>query len=326
MGFLPFNARLRWLERIPFVRTGARLLLFIPKLLLRVPSFDVLHIFSAGGLSFMLWTMPSVLVGRLYRKKVIINYRDGRAEQHLTRFRSARPVLQLAHAVVTPSNYLVNVFAKYGIRARSIFNVIDLDKFHYRHRGKLKPLFMTNRGLEPLYNVDCILRAFAIVQQRYPEATLTIAHDGVCRPALEQLARELELRNTRFIGSVPPANVPDLYDSADIYITSPNIDNMPGSLLECYASGVPVVATRAGGIPYIAVHEKTALLVELNDHEAIAASCLRLLEDEDLVRRLTEQGRKELAQYIPERCCEQWVALYGELMKRPARPSEPHDA
>jgi len=317
MEFLPFNARLSWLERVPVARTAARLFLFVPRLLWRATSCDVLHIFSAGLTSFMLWTVPAVLAGRLCRKKVIINYRDGRAEDHLKRYRSARPALRLAHVIVAPSGYLVDVFARHGIPARSIFNIIDLSKFRYRQRGKLKPVFMTNRGLEPLYNVACILRAFGIIQQRWPEAVLTIAHDGPCRPALEQLARHLRLRNTRFIGSVAPANVPELYDSAEIYITTPNIDNMPGSLLECFASGLPIVATRAGGIPYIATHEQTALLVDLNDHEAVAASCLRLLEDEELVRHLTQAGRRELARYTPEHSRDQWAALYHELVDNP---------
>jgi glycosyltransferase involved in cell wall biosynthesis len=293
-----------------------RFLIYILKLLLGVPACDILHIFSAGLPSFALWTIPAVLVGRLYRKKVLINYHDGRIEAHPALSRFGDRVLRLASVIVTPSGYLVDVFAKYGIAARSIFNLIDLDKFRYRQRRKPKPVFMTNRSLEPIYNVDCILRAFAIIQKRYPEATLTIAHDGVRRSALDQLARELGLRNTRFIGSVPHAKVPDLYDAAEIYLTTPNFDNMPLSLLECYASGLPIVATRAGGIPYIATDEQTALLVDLNDHEAVAASCCRLLEDENLATRLAEQGRAELVKYNPERVREQWAELYRQLVKR----------
>jgi glycosyltransferase involved in cell wall biosynthesis len=91
---------------------------------------------------------------------------------------------------------------------------------------------------------------------------------------------------------------------------------MPLSLLECYASGLPIVATRAGGIPYIATDEQTALLVDLNDHEAVAASCCRLLEDENLATRLAEQGRAELVKYNPERVREQWAELYRQLVKR----------
>jgi glycosyltransferase involved in cell wall biosynthesis len=167
--------------------------------------------------------------------------------------------------------------------------------------------------LEPLYNVPCTLRAFQIIQQRYPEAELTIAHDGPLRAELERLAARLGLRNCRFIGRVPQRDIAALYDAADIYLTSPDIDCMPGSLLECYASGLPVVATRAGGIPYIAVHEETALLVPPGDHEAMAAAALRLLEEPGLAARLAAAAHQYCRTFSADTVGRQWGALYREL-------------
>ncbi len=302
-----------WIQKVPYVRTLVNIALYHSGLLRLARKHDILHIFTAGLWSYTLWTIPALLIGKLYGKRLIVNYHDGRAEQHLRNWRTARPTLRLADRVVAPSGYLVDVFARYGIRAQSIFNMIDADRFHYRKRRKLRPIFMTNRSLEPLYNVQCILRAFALIQQRYPEASLTIAHDGICRPSLEKLAKELQLRNVRFIGEVPPANIPELYDAADIYLTSPNVDCMPISLLECFASGLPIVATKAGGIPYIAKDRESALLVDLNDHEAMAARAIELLENPDLVERITAGGREEIKRYLPEQVKAQWIALYREL-------------
>ena len=175
---------------------------------------------------------------------------------------------------------------------------------------------MTNRMLEPLYNVQCILRAFALIQEKYPEASLTVAHDGCCRPALETLAQELKLRNTYFIGKVSQEKIPDLYDSADIYLMSPNIDNMPGTLLECFASGLPIVATAVGGIPYIAKDRESALLVARDDHQALATKAIELLEDPDLVERLTQQGIYEVEKYHWRPVRDQWASLYQELLDK----------
>jgi glycosyltransferase involved in cell wall biosynthesis len=304
---------LRWTRRVPYLRTFVNSVLYNSRLLREARKHDLIHIFSAGLSSYTLWTIPALTIARLYRKKTILHYHDGQGEQHLREWRSAKPTIALADRVITPSGFLVDVFAKYGIRAQSIFNVLDVSHFRYRKRRKLRPVFMTNRILEPLYNVGCILRAFAIIQKRYPDASLTIAHDGVCRPSLEQLARELELRNTEFIGKVSRENIPDLYDAADIYLTSPNIDCMPVSLLECFASGLPIVATKAGGIPYIVKHRESALLVDLNDHEALAERAMELLEDEKLVERLTDRGLEEVKRYRREPIKQQWAELYREL-------------
>jgi len=317
MKFFPINPLppkpFLWIRNIPYLRTLVTFVLYTVRLAFVAPRNDILHIFSAGLSSYTLWTIPALFLGRLYRKKIVLNYRDGQAEQHITTWRTAKPTLKLADRIVSPSGFLVDVFRKHDIKAQSIFNVIDTSRFRYRERRKLRPVFMTNRILEPLYNVDCILRAFAIIQARYPEASLTIAHDGCCRPALERLTRELNLRNTRFIGRVPHDQVPALYDSADVYLTSPNIDCMPGSLLECLASGLPIVATKAGGIPYIVKDRETALLVDINDHEALAARSIELLENEKLVAQLTDRGLEEVKRYHWEPVRDQWVDLYQEL-------------
>ncbi|MBV9157451.1 MAG: glycosyltransferase family 4 protein [Acidobacteriaceae bacterium] len=305
---------LLWVRRIPYLRTVFNLALYVTALMRQMPKQDILHIFSAGLSSYTLWTVPALLLGKLYRKKLIVNYRDGQAEQHITGWRSAKPTLKLADRVVAPSHYLVDVFEKYGIQAQSIFNIVDSAWFKYRERRKLRPIFLANRMLEPHYNVDCILRGFAIVQQRYPEASLTIAHDGYCRPALEKLAHDLKLQNTRFIGQVARQHVPELYDAADIYLTTPNIDCMPGSLLECLASGLPIIATKAGGIPYIVKDRETALLIDLDDDEALAQRAIELLENEDLVARLTSRGYEEVKRYHWAPVRDQWVALYRELV------------
>lgn len=316
--FFPLDQRLpgplRWISRIPYLRTLVSSLLYNGRLAWAARKADILHIFTAGLSSYTLWTIPALLMGNLYRKKLVVHYHDGQAEQHLTQWRTAKPTLRLADSIVTPSTFLVDVFGRHGIAARSIFNIIDVSWFHYRKRRKLAPRFLSNRGLEPLYNIECTLRAFAIIQQRYPDASLTIAHDGFHRPALEQLAAELKLRNARFIGYVAHKDVVALYDSVDAYLMSPNIDNMPVSLLECMASGLPIVATRAGGIPYIVKNGETALLVDVNDHEALASRAMDLLENEELVDHLTSRGLEEVKRYHWGPIREQWAALYRELV------------
>jgi glycosyltransferase involved in cell wall biosynthesis len=312
----PFPGPLKWVKKVRFVRTFLTFFLYIAQITLRSWRYDILHVFSAGLTSYTLWTIPALVIGKkIFRVKFILNYRDGQVEPHVREWKTALPTIRAADIVISPSEYVVQVLGKYGVKASAISDVVDFTKFKYRQRSKLRPVFMTNRILEPLYNVGCILRAFQIVQEQYPEASLTIAHDGMCKPALEALAIELGLKNTKFIGRVPHAQVPDLYDSADVYLTSPDFDCMPGSLTESYASGLPLIATRTGGIPFMVRDGETGLLVECNDHVAMAAACVRLLEDPALVERITKQGFQELDKYHMERggVREKWVKVYHAL-------------
>jgi L-malate glycosyltransferase len=321
VAFIPHNPRLplllRWLQKIKYVRTVVTLLLYIGLLVARAWRYDVIHIFSASYYSYLLTALPAMLVGKLYGKRTILNYHSGEAEDHLRNWRTAVPTIRWADVVIVPSGYLVEVFARFGLQARAIFNLIDTRRFGYRKRQPLRPVFLTTRLLEPLYNVACTLRAFALIQARYPDAQLTIAADGSLRGELERVARDLRLRDVEFTGFVPFAEIPALYDAADIYLNANDIDNMPSSLVECMAAGLNIVSTNAGGIPYIVTNDETGLLVACNDHEAMAASALRLLEDPSLAAQIAARAHEECQKYdwVTARC--EWLRLYHELAGRP---------
>src|SRR5262249_52104197 len=186
---LPINpvlpGPLRLLQRIKYVRTLVTTAAYIASLVKRLPRYDIIHVFSASYLSFVLAPTPAILLARLCGKKIVLNYHSGEAEDHLSRWRrTTAPVMKMADEIVVPSAYLVEVFRRFGLRARPVFNVVDTGMFVYRERRPLRPVFLSNRNLEALYNVSCILRAFQIIQRRYPTARLIIAGDGKQRRAL----------------------------------------------------------------------------------------------------------------------------------------------
>src|SRR5262249_40922960 len=137
--------------------------------------------------------------------------------------------------------------------------------------------------------------------------------DGGERRRLEQLARELKLRNTTFTGLIPSDRMPAVYDAHDIYLTATNIDNMPNSITECFAAGLPVVTTNAGGVPYIVKHEETGLMVGRDNYEALAANAIRLLEDQELAAAIARCACEECAQYDWQRIKGQWLEVYRDL-------------
>lgn len=293
-----------------YVRTLITLVLYLARLAAGICRADILHIFTPGYLAFYLAPVPALLPARLLGKKTILNYHDGRAEDHLEHWPLARRWMRLATTIVVPSDYLVDVFARFGLRASRIHNIAEPRALRYRHRPRPRPVFLHNRGLSSEYNPACTLRAFALIQRRYPEACLTVAHDGPLRKELEALAAALGLRQTQFIGSVPPEDMAALYDSADIYLMSPNADNMPLSLLECFAAGLPVVSSDAGGIPELVDDQWNGLLFEPNDHQAMAACALRLLEEPGLASRLTANAHARCAHYSWSEIGPRWSALY----------------
>jgi glycosyltransferase involved in cell wall biosynthesis len=331
VSFVAHNPRLpgpfRLLQKIKYVRTIVTSLLYCKNLLREIPKNDVIHVFSASYFSFLLAPTPAIFVARFFKKKVILNYRSGEAEDHLRSWpRTAVPIIRLADQLIVPSRYLVEVFRKFGLRAHAIANMIDHDRYKFRERLPLRPVFLSNRNLYPLYNVACIIRAFARIQQKFPEAKLTIAGNGRQRAELEALVRELKLQNVDFRGLVPPEKMSELYDQADIVLNSSNIYKMPGAILESFAAGMPVVTTSAGGITCILTHERTGLLVPKNDHEAMASGAIRLLESPEFAAAIARNAHAECQDYRWEAVRDSWLSAYTRLAGRDATDSVPAGA
>jgi glycosyltransferase involved in cell wall biosynthesis len=307
-------AALRRATQVKYFRTIVTQLCYWPSLVRQLRHADIVHVFSASYFSFLLAPLPAVLVAKALGKPVVMNYRSGQAPDHLSRSTIARATLRWVDRNAVPSSFLREVFAGYGIRADVIPNIVDVEGFRFRPREPLRPHVLSTRNFEGLYNVACTLHAFRLVQDRYPEATLTLVGAGSDESRLRALVSDLRLVNVRFAGRVPPEEIWRYYADADIYLQTPDIDNMPSSVLEAYASGLPVVSTNAGGVPAILTDNVHGLLVRCGDHRAAADRIIRLLEQPELARRLAETARQTCEQYRWESVRARWLSVYEGLV------------
>ena len=146
------------------------------------------------------------------------------------------------------------------------------------------------RQLEKVYGIELVLRAFAVVQQRYGDASLVVAGAGSEEANLRALADELKIENVRFLGFVAHRDLPRLYDENDIFVNGSRVDNFPGALLEASAAGLVVVSSAAGGIPFMYQDGENALLVEPGDWQALARALERVLQEPRLAAKLARAG------------------------------------
>jgi glycosyltransferase involved in cell wall biosynthesis len=216
---------------------------------------------------------------------------------------------------VVPSSVLVDVFREFGIGATIVPNIVDPERFQYRERDPLRPRLLSTRNFEALYNVSATIRAFRIVQDRWPDAALTLVGGGAQEPDLRSLANQLELRNVTFAGRVRPDEIAGFYAANDIYVQSPDIDNMPTSVLEAFASGLPVVSTDAGGIPAILTDGRHGLLAPLGDHETMGRQILRLLDGPAFARALARVAHATCHACTWPVLREQWLNVYRSVVR-----------
>ena len=312
--FVPINPRfpvgLRWVRRIPVLRTLLNQLLYLPSLW-QLRRVDVLHVFSASYWSFLIAQAPAIVAGRLFGKRVVLNYHSGEADDHLTNWGlRVHPWLQRVDEIVVPSDYLREVFARHGYSARVIRNIVDVSHFRYRGRHPLRPRLLSVRNLEPLYCVDNTLRAYAILKRNWPHAHLTIAGYGSQEAALRQWVKSNGVRDVTFVGRVEPSDMPGLYDSADIFLNSSVIDNQPVSILEAFAAGVHVISTPTGDIPAMVRAGETGSIVPHHDPQAMTDEIVRLLGNPVEAGNMARQAREEVNRYTWPSVCKDWQKLF----------------
>lgn len=318
VGFQPHNPvpwwPLNYLTKIKYVRTLVVSLFYLAGLLKRIPKYDVVHIFSASYRSFLLAPMPAIWISRIYGKRCILNYRSGEADDHLTRAgKRVHRIIRSADKIVAPSKYLVDVFSKHGFAAEYVYNIADLTAFRYRERSTIKPNILVPRNLEPLYDIETAIRSFSILKKKHPEAKITIVGSGSDEKRLKKLVALEEIDGVAFTGRVERSEIAHLYDESDIFLNTSIIDNMPVAIVEAFHSGLPVVTTNAGGIPYIVRNRENGLLAPMKDVAGIAEALEEVFSNSELRSKIVAGARADASNYSWDSVKHKWADKYLEL-------------
>jgi phosphatidylinositol alpha-1,6-mannosyltransferase len=157
---------------------------------------------------------------------------------------------------------------------------------------------ITVARLEWHKGIDTVIKALPAVRAAHPGTRYAVAGVGDRGPHLEQLARDLGLGDAvRFLGAVPDADLPALYNAADLYVGASRRHDLLAegfgiSLVEASACGLAVVGGRSGGVPDAVREGETGILVDPDDPLAVAAGINTLLADAELRQRLGAAGRR----------------------------------
>jgi glycosyltransferase involved in cell wall biosynthesis len=306
-----------WVGSIQGLRALFRLVPYLARLWHAFGRADVAHVMANSGWSWHLFAAPAVWLAHLRGVPVVVNYRGGEAEPFLQRSAGlVRRSMARVAALVVPSGFLAGVFGRFGMDSQVVPNIIDRERFGpgegARARGRH---VVIARNLEPIYGIDVALRAFSQVRQALPDARLSIAGSGPQAAELKALAESLGLADAvTFTGRLDRDAMAALYRSADLSVNPSHVDNMPNSVLESLACGVPVVSTRVGGVPFIVEDGRTALLVPPADAQAMAEAIVRALSDDALAQALAEAGMREVARYDWAQVRGQWMAVYRKAV------------
>ena len=308
--------RPRWVAGVRGLRALFRLVPFLVALRSLAKRADVVHVMANSGWSWFLTAAPAVNAALRRGIPVVVHYHGGLAREFLAQSADrVVPTLRQANAVIVPSGFLQEVFAKHGVESQVIPNAVNLEMFRFADERPVGRHVVVTRNLETIYGIDTAIRAAAILRRDFPDLAVSIAGTGPQREELERLAAELGLGDSvRFTGRLDVTQIAALYARADVALNPSRADNTPASLLEAAACGVPIVSTDVGGVPYLVTHGRSAWLVPADAPDLMAEAVARVFLDTELRRTLRANGVALAAACDWKVVKQQWLDLYGRVV------------
>jgi len=276
-----------------------------------------------------------VVAGKLAGIPVIVNTRHGATRVHISSPKGSslslkspdknadlifRATMPWVDAVVLISESTRQFFIQHrGVPAkktRVILNGANLEKFllHPAEPGSALPKvrFGIAARLVPTKDHFTLIRAFATVAKELPGAQLQIAGDGPLQSDLETFARELGLVDrVNFLGAL--SDTAQFLKQLDIFVLSSLSEGLPLAILEAMAAGLPIVATRAGGVEEVAVEGVNAYLADPADANGLAMAMLRMAKQPNLAQMGTKGRETIQVRFRIEQTWQEYKDLFVSL-------------
>jgi glycosyltransferase involved in cell wall biosynthesis len=218
-----------------------------------------------------------------------------------------------AHRIVANSRAAARQLEREGVpdsRVSVVYNGLDLDRFPDRLPCRKTHRVLAVAGIRHVKGIDVLVEAAARVVAAVPDVRFVVAGDGPDRSKAEAQARALGVdRAFEFLGHRD--DVPALMAEADVFVLPSRSEAFPNALLEAMAAGLPVVASRVGGVVELVEHGHTGLIVAPDDPDALAGSLIQLLRESARAAAIGAAARESVrARYSVDRMVQQFEALY----------------
>lgn len=297
----------------PFARIADGVFTFLTNL----PKIGVLMIDTYSATNFWYTVLLSTLA-RVTKKKYILILRGGNLSFRLeNNWWLAKLVFGKAHALVSPSSYLKEVFEEKGFNVSYIPNFIPIENYTFRKRTNITPSLLWVRALQELYNPLLAVQILKELKVSHPTATLALVgpdKDG-SRERVWDKVLELDLEDSvKLTGKLSKAEWTALGADYDIFINTTNFDNRPVSVIEAMAIGLPVISTDVGGLPYLIEDGIDGRLVPPKNPDRFVQIIKEWIDEPGKALEMSIEARKKVENFDWSRIKGLWINLLDSAL------------
>jgi glycosyltransferase involved in cell wall biosynthesis len=283
-------------------------------------KFDILHLHSAHAISL------GLLTKLFYSSPKLIGVRrvDFNIRNHI--FSRMKYKSCFLDRIVCISDGIKKVLAEDGIPPEKIAMIrsgIDINKFSQVPDDKsIRELYKipenhtiigTVAAMVGHKDYPTLLHAASQVIRKIPDITFLAVGCGPDVERIKKLHKKLQL-DDRFLFAGSQEDVGPFLKSFDIFIMASKLEGLGTSILDAQALGLPIIATRTGGIPEIVEHNRSGVLVPPQDPTAMAVAIIELFEDESKRKTLGNNAKESVHNYSIEKTIEETLQLYRDLV------------
>ena len=212
---------------------------------------------------------------------------------------------------VAPSEFIKSTFENFGfLNIISIPNSIEIHRYKFKNRPIEKINLLWVRSFSKLYNPQLAIKILKSLKDKGFDTELCMVgpdSDGSLA-LVKQLAKNLNV-NVRFTGKLSKKEWLELAKDYNIFINTTNFDNMPVSVIEAMALGLPIVSTNVGGMSYLISNGNDGLLVEPNDEVKFVTAIKKLVDQPTETEQMVVNARKKVEQFDWEVIKHSWIKI-----------------
>lgn len=212
---------------------------------------------------------------------------------------------------VAPSKYMMQQFKEAGFHnITHIPNTIEISNYPFQLRKCVTPKLLWVRSFSEIYNPQLALKIVEMLKEKGLDASLCMVgpdNDGSLKHC-KKIATELNLPVT-FPGLLQKKEWIELSKDYNIFINTTNFDNMPVSVMEAMALGLPVISTNVGGMQFLIDNEVNGVLLPANNAEAFVGAIIELCNQPEKVQNLTLNARMKMEGFDWENIKHHWIKL-----------------
>jgi len=280
--------------------------------------------------------ITATIAGKLLRKKIVVKFGGaGKTGDIQTSHRTflgrikLKFLMKYVNIFISPSEEIKEELINYGFakgKVVKISNGVDIVLFHpvddlqkenlkRRFNFPSLPVLVYAGRLERGKGLAMLLMAWQRVVKVGRESYLVVVGEGSEKDSLIDLAKQLQIiESVKFTGAVRDVN--KYLQTGDCFVLPSSAEGLPNALLEAMATGLPVIATKIGGVEEVIENKKNGFLFEPGSVDQLAKGILTLLSQSDLAHKLGQQARRTIEEnYAIDIISEKYLKLYAEIIK-----------